>query len=254
MDKKFKLSSLVVFLPLMIISLNFISAWEFNGTVRDVNGNALFNATINVTIRDNTFTAIGYNTTVSNQTGWFNLTVTNNNDWFYEPNVQHFQNDRTDGSTAIDFVGQSVPAFSFFELQNGLKVDFYLKEAGTINISAVNAAGSTINFQYVVKDQKLGYPISEGFNTYVSSATIYVPRDRNYSIMIFPNESMPVSFDWNNFSATADYTIPSGLKSFKVILLFAIISAAVLVPTLFGAKFALYIFISLTPVEFSRGT
>jgi len=207
---------LILVLAVLLVSISFISAWELSGTVRDVNSNILFNATINVTVRDNTFTIIGYNATVSNQTGFYNLSVLDNQNWFYEPVVQHFQNNRTDGSTPIDFVGQSVPAFSFLELQNGLSVNFYLKEAGTINISAVNAAGSTITFQYVIKDQKLGYPISEDFTTYVSSATIYVPRDRNYSIMLFPNESMPVSFDWNNFSATSDYTITAGLSEYNV--------------------------------------
>jgi len=206
---------LFIFL-ISMFSLSFVSAWEFNGTVRDVNGNPLFNATVNVTVRDNTFSVVGYNATVSNQTGWYNLSVTDSSDWFYEPNVQHFKDNATDGSTAIDFVGQSVPAFSFFELQNGLKVDFYLREAGTINISAVNATGGTINFLYIIKDQKLGYPISEDFTNYVSFKTIFVPRDRNYSVMLFPNESMPVSFDWNNFSATADYTITAGLSDYNV--------------------------------------
>jgi len=34
--------------------------------------------------------------------------------------------------------------------------------------------------------------------------------------MLFPNESMPVSFDWNNFSATSDYTITAGLSDYNV--------------------------------------
>jgi len=135
---------LLLILLVSVLSVSSVSAWEFNGTIRDVNSNALFNATLNVTIRDNTFSVVGYNSTVSNQTGWYSLSVTDNSDWFYEPSVQHFQDNTTDGSTAIDFVGQSVPAFSFFELQNGLKVDFYLKEAGTINLSAVNITGGTI--------------------------------------------------------------------------------------------------------------
>jgi PGF-pre-PGF domain-containing protein len=199
----------------LVLSISLVSSWEFNGTIYDVDSNALYNATINVTIRDVNFSVVGYNSTYSNQTGWFNLTLTDNQNWFYEPKVQHFQNNATDGSTPIDFVGQSVPAFPFFELQDGLNTNFYLREGGTINISVVNGTGSSKTFQYVVKDQTLGYPIAEGFNTYVSSATIYVPRDRNYSIMVFPNESMPVSFDWNNFSAASDYTITAGLSDYN---------------------------------------
>ena len=108
------------------ISLNYVSAWELNGTIHDINGNKLYNATINVTIRDSTFSVIGYNYTYSNQTGWFNLSVADDSSWFYEPSVQHFQSNTTDGTTPIDFVGQSVPSFPFFELQNGLSTNFYL--------------------------------------------------------------------------------------------------------------------------------
>src|SRR3989338_5829552 len=197
---------LVLAFGIFLASISFISAWEFNGTIRDVNGTALNNSIINVTVRDNTFSVVGYNSTTSNATGWFNLTVANSASWFYEPSITHFQSNST-STTPIDFVGQNVPAFPYQELQNGLTVNFYLREAGTINITAVNATGTATTFFYVIKDQSLGFPIATNFQTYVSQATIYVPRDRNYSIMIFPNQSMPVSYDFNNFTATSSYNI-----------------------------------------------
>jgi PGF-pre-PGF domain-containing protein len=61
------------------------------------------------------------------------------------------------------------------------------------------------NFNYMVKDVKLGYPIAEEFDSSGSQATIYVPADRNYSIMIYPDMSFPVSYDLNNIS---DYDSP----------------------------------------------
>ncbi|MEK9168993.1 MAG: hypothetical protein AAB690_02195, partial [Patescibacteria group bacterium] len=125
----------------------------------------------------------------------------------YKPVITHFENNKTDGSTPMDFIGQSLPAFPYQELQNGLNTDFYLREAGTINITAVNETGYPVNFTYILKDQALGYPLEMDFNNYVSQKTIYVPRDRNYSIMILPNQSMPVRFNWNNFSATSFYNI-----------------------------------------------
>jgi len=60
-------------------------------------------------------------------------------------------------------------------------------------------------FRYMVKDVKLGYPIAEEFDSSVSQATIYVPADRNYSIMLYPDMSFPVSYDLNNIS---DYPTP----------------------------------------------
>ena len=203
----------VILLFFLVFTFNFVSAWELNGTVYDINGTALNNSVINVTIRDQNFQVVGYNWTFSNRTGWFNLTVANSPTWFYEPGVKHFQNNATGGSTPIDFIGQIVPSFPYAMLQDGLSTDFYLREAGTINITAVNSTGAVKTFQYIVKDQTLGYPIAQQFNSYVSSALIYVPRDRNYSIMIFPNQSMPVSFNWNNFSAVSSYNISTPSNS-----------------------------------------
>jgi PGF-pre-PGF domain-containing protein len=60
-------------------------------------------------------------------------------------------------------------------------------------------------FSYMVKDVKLGYPIAEEFNSQVSQATIYVPADRNYSIMIYPDMSFPVSYDLDNLSLNNTY-------------------------------------------------
>ena len=84
------LPKFVLLLLFLVFTFNFVSAWEFNGTVYDTNGNRLFNATINVTIRDQTFQVVSYESTFSNATGWFNLSVTNNQSWFYEPGVKHF--------------------------------------------------------------------------------------------------------------------------------------------------------------------
>ena len=208
-----------IFLFLIILSffyINFVSAWEFNGTIHDINGTRLYNATINVSVYDSTLTFIGSNATYSNRTGWFNLSVSNNAGWFYQPGITHFQNNATTG-TPIDFVGQSLPSFPYALFQDGLSTNFYLRLAGTINITVVNGTGSSVNFKYIIKDTKLGHPISQDFTSYVSQKTIYVSRDRNYSIMVFPNQSLPVSFDWNNFSSTISYDITSdGASNYNV--------------------------------------
>ncbi len=206
--KKVKLN-LIIFgiLFLFLINLSFISAdWDFYGYVYDVNRTPLYNASINITIWSiggGPPTYIGSNSSYSSQTGWFNFSVTSNSSWMYKPVITHFEENKTDGSTAIDYIGQSLPHFPFREFNGTTDINFYL----TINITAVNATGSPKNFQYIVKDTKLGYPIAEGFTNYTSQATVYVPRDRNYTIQIFPNESMPVSYHWNNFSSTSDLNI-----------------------------------------------
>ena len=58
-------------------------------------------------------------------------------------------------------------------------------------------------FNYMIKDTALGYPVAEqfGMENMVQQATIYLPADRNYSIMVYPNCSMPSSYNLNNISA-----------------------------------------------------
>ncbi len=200
---------LFLFIGIFLISLSFISAWDFYGHVKDVNGTALYNATINITFwtMGGAPTLVGSNASYSNETGGFNFDVHKNSSYFYKPVIRHFEQNRTNGTTPIDYVGQSLPWFPFGEFEDTTDINFYLREAGTINITAVNATGSAKKFYYQVKDTKLGYPIDGDFDNYISQKTVYVPIDRNYSVMIYPNESMPVSFDWNNFSATNSYNI-----------------------------------------------
>ncbi len=216
MEKNFLL--IILSIIFIVNSFYLVSAWELNGSVYNINGTALYNATINVTVYNQNFQVQGYIATYSNQTGWFNLTVTNNATWMYRIVITHFENNATNGTTPIDFIGQSLPAFPFQEMNmtGGISTNFYLKEAGTINLTAVNATGQSVTFQYVIKDQTLGYPISEDFQNYASQKTIYIPRDRNYSIMIFPNQSMPVSFNWNNFSSTNSYNISTPSNSINL--------------------------------------
>ena len=83
---------------------SFVSGFEFNGTVKDVNGNSLNNSIVNITVRStNGFSIVGYNYTTTNASGWFNLTVNENAQWMYEPKITW--TNLTTG--AVDWVGQS---------------------------------------------------------------------------------------------------------------------------------------------------
>jgi len=195
----------ILFLSMILLSLVLISpvlAFPFNGTVMDINGNPLNNTYINVTIRDSSFNVVGYNSTITNSSGWFNMTVTEVTNGMYEPVIIHYN------GSVVDFVGQELPAFPSdmftFELS---ETKFYLKPAGTINITVINSTSGNVSFRYQIKDVRLGYPVAEAFASPVTGAIIYLPRDRNYSIMVYPAGSMPVSFNWNNFTAAQSYTI-----------------------------------------------
>ena len=196
---------------LLLFLLGDVSAFEFNGTVRSLNGNALNNSLINITIRSSAgFSVVGYNFTSTNESGWFNLSVDENVAWMYEPKITW----KNSSSGAIELIGQSLPSFPSEMVQQVAGTTFYLKPAGTINITAINSTGGKVAFNYQIKDQKLGYSVAADFSNKVNEAVITVPRDRNYSLMIYPNQSMPVSFNWNNLSSAGSYNI-SNISSYN---------------------------------------
>ena len=205
---------IVFFFLFVFLPQNINAAWDFYGYVYDTDGNSLSDALVNITIwamSGGPPLPVGSNSTTSNGSGWFNISVSENENWFYQPVIMH----ESPTTGAIDYVGQSLPHFPYNHFVNTTDINFYLKEAGTINITVVNRTGDRIGFRYQVKDTKLGFPIESEFMNEVNEAIVYVPKDRNYSIMVYPQQAMPVSFEWNNFTADSDYEIVSGLSTYN---------------------------------------
>jgi hypothetical protein len=177
--------------------------FNFAGTTKYTNG-TLMNGT-NITVEvyqmlpNQGPSLVDSFTDISNENGTFNVTsITKNNNLFYKPIVRHFN------GTTLDYIGPSLPEFPYQEMQNLGSINFYLREGATLNITAVNSTGGAVSFDYMVKDTKLGYPIAmrfgQGPNSGINQTTIYVPADRNYSIMIYPSNSFPVSYDLSNLT------------------------------------------------------
>lgn len=196
----------VLFLGIVTVlfTLGFAEAYVFNGTTYDINGTRLNDTLVNITIRDTqTFSIIGSNSTRTNASGYFNFTVSENSGWLYQVGVTH-----SNGST-VDFVGQSLPALPVAEITDLSGIKFYLRPAGTINLTVINSSGVRLPFEYQISDNKLGFSIADQFGTYVTVVVINVPLGRNYSITVFPNQTLPISMNWNNFSSPASYTLNS---------------------------------------------
>ena len=200
---------LILFIGILLLAITLKSALatEINGTIRDVNGLPLNNSLINVTVRSvQGFSVLGYNSSTTNASGWFNLTVDGTDPTrMFQPVLTH--TNTTYSAGFVDYVGKSLPTFPAMMYDQMGSTNFFLQPAGTINLTAINSSGQYINFSYQVKDTKLGYPVAEQMNSNTYSAVVYVPSDRNYSIMIYPFQSMPVSFDWSNFSVTSSYNL-----------------------------------------------
>ncbi len=195
-----RLSYISIFL-IVLLACNVSANFDFYGFTKDVNGTALNNTNVSMELYvqggGGPPTLITTFNGTSNVTGWFNVSnITSNASYSYKPVVRHYN------GTDADYVSQPLPDLPYADIDMGAlnNITFYLKEGGTINITAVNESGGSVNFSYMVKDTKLGYPIAENFDSQASSALIYVPADRNYSIMLYPDMSFPISYDLNNLS------------------------------------------------------
>jgi PGF-pre-PGF domain-containing protein len=165
-------------------------------------------------------TLMGVYSNSSNESGYFNVSgISSNPQYFYKPVLKHFNATTND----LDYIGQSLPQFPY-QMISMLTVDspmnFYLRKGGTININATNGTANQ-QFRYMIKDTRLGYPIADNFSVEVENANnIYVPLERSYSIMIFPNQSLPISYDLDNLSTypnnTANITFNTSIKLRRV--------------------------------------
>jgi len=218
MENKLIFICLILFLS--FYGLNSVSAWEFNGTVYSSDGSILNNSLINITIwsrgESGPPSLVGSNSTWSENSTTasnFSTDVSENSSWLYRPVVTHLSS-----GGYVDYVGQALPQFAYQEISRVHDVNFYLKEAGTINLTVVNQTAD-VGFGYMVSDTQLGYNVASG-TAGSSGIIVYVPKNRNYSIMIWPDEDnfpdthfVPVTFEWNNFSAGSDYNVTVNNKS-----------------------------------------
>jgi hypothetical protein len=198
-------------------TFNFlIPNFAFNGIAYDVDGNALNNSNISILIRDMTsWSQVDTVSTLSNISGGFNFSVFANSSHGYQVSVTHINA----STNAVDFVGQSLPTLPYNQVIALNNINFYLQEAGTINVTVRNSTEVQTNgFAVQIKDTKLGYPVScTGFTPSSGDNYLcYVPKNRNYSIMIYPSQGsterfVPVSFSFGsgatNFSSSTTYNL-----------------------------------------------
>ncbi|MBD3155809.1 MAG: PGF-pre-PGF domain-containing protein, partial [Candidatus Aenigmarchaeota archaeon] len=175
--------------------------FSFSGYTYDVSKNPLNNTNVTVgvyTIGQQGLSLVNSYSVLSNGTGFFNITnLPSVNSYMFKPVVIKYN---VSNPVAADYVGQSLPDFPYREFGSLGSVNFYLKEAATVNVTTFNETGDLVPFMYMIKDTKLGYPIKEKFDGHVQQVTAHLPADRNYSIQLFPQMSMPVNYLLNNVS------------------------------------------------------
>lgn len=194
---------------LVLTSLT-VSAFDFVGYTYDVNKTALpgTNVSCNIYYGPNIETILAQPSTLSTANGSFRLTL---NDTWTAPGLPWLSYSikpviiHNNSAGLADFMGASAPDFPGAEFASLGSVDFYLKSAITLNITANNGSvGTPVNFSYMIKDKTLGYPLYNHFtqgDPDIDHIFLTVPKDRSYSIMIFPYHSFPLSYDVSNISS-----------------------------------------------------
>ncbi|VVB54185.1 Carboxypeptidase regulatory-like domain protein [uncultured archaeon] len=216
------------FLRIVVITLLFFgltagmaNAFSFSGYTFNETNATLNNTNVSIEIynpmggpQGQGPVLIGTNYTSSNDAGYFILNINGSEpelqNYMYKPVLKHFKNNASTGT--LDWIGQSLPQFPYFMISTitaSGPMDFYLRKGGTIymNASGLNETGVVTPraFKYMIKDTQLGYPITQNFSEeQLDVGPIHVPSERNYSIMIFPNQSIPVSYDLNNLTNYTD--------------------------------------------------
>ena len=208
----------ILILFMFILSMSIVAAvdFEFNGTVKYENGTAIENANVSLLIKGSSWADLMQPINQTNASGWFNFTVPADASYTYQLSIFYHN------STTVTHIGKSLPSFPYSEISAVFANTYYLEEAGTINITVKNSTGSIIpnnEFAVQIKDTKLGYPISTTANIGTKNYSMYyVPKGRNYSIMVYPASGspqtfIPVSYDWSNFTSIVPYNITSNAMS-----------------------------------------
>lgn len=68
------------------------------------------------------------------------------------------------------------------------------------NMTLISTETYDYQFMYQVKDSRLGYSVSEQWDNLLDSTTLYLPADRNYSLMIYPRNgpAFPATIEMNS--------------------------------------------------------
>jgi len=180
----------------------FFKGTTYNGTTGDVLIGT--NVTIEVWDIEEWILNKSYSN-LSNAQGDFTVsfddTIYSPSKYMYKPVIVHYNANGVDA----DYTNKPTEELPGEMLNHSAigNVSFYLKEAATLNITA-DDQGNPVIFNYVVKDADTGVYIAEDFDNYVTQATVHVIKDRSYSVMIFPNESMPQAQEISNPNAHED--------------------------------------------------
>ncbi|MBD3163910.1 PGF-pre-PGF domain-containing protein [Candidatus Woesearchaeota archaeon] len=202
-DAKVDYKVFLISVLFVVCLAGLVSAATFEGTVKFSNGTAADNANVTISLKNhsNNYQSTVWNSTLTDSDGNFSIGYDDgldSNDYTYDVDVVYQSGNnvwvnKPFGGLEPNMIGMALDG-----------VTFYLMEGAKIVLEVVNGSGSNLPFYYQIKDMNLGFPVAEQYDGYVTSAEVYTMKNRNYSIMVNPNESMTRIYTLNNISDYSD--------------------------------------------------
>lgn len=169
---------------------------DFYGYTKDTSGDDLSSTNVTLDIYELTESGPSFVRSVSELSDpFFNLSIPINQSWLYQPVLNKNNN----------YVGQTLPMLPYSEFSSVSNVTFYLREAESIFINMTNQT-DPINFTYILKDKETGFVVDESVLQDVKNVTFYVPKERDYSLLVIPNETtgFPITYTIDDLSSSVE--------------------------------------------------
>jgi len=226
------------------------TSFYYTGSIKNRTGQPLVGATGMLTVQafsmDGPPTTIGEFTANTNATGYFNITIIPCVEDYSAINCSNTSmgpgsmsalmyqlsglqyNDRSD--LYATNISTTLPQIPLSELKCMLQdPEMYLYPALSFNVTAIgpqfewNQTTQSVeitnysakSFELHVKDLKLGFPVKE-YGTQAYRRIFSVPKLRNYSLNIFPDQSFPVNIRFYNITSVCENATPGADNIFGI--------------------------------------
>jgi hypothetical protein len=205
--------------------------FNLSGMVYNATGDTAAGINVSITIYNGT-TAVASNWSTSDHNGTWNITGISNNTsapWNTGGYTYKIRALNTTAATK-NFTGSFLPPISVTELHTLSNLSIYIQEAYTLNVTVMNNTtgddldlrlGESLDvdidgaiqltFKYKIYDANTTFVLYEELNTGVTSISVGLPRGKNYTMMVYPNTSIPFSYDIYNASSSVAFSLANNV-------------------------------------------
>lgn len=159
-------------------------AFDFVGWVKDINNNPVGGANVSLVSIGPGGSPPQFWSALTDANGYFNVSNINES----VPNLKLSIVNYSNGVATL--MSKILPPFPYFMYQYELSnKTFYLQDAATINITAINASAQPTLFQGMLMDSKYNFPISEFVQPQFNKLVPVPVSDLNYTLIFWSSQS-----------------------------------------------------------------